>query len=123
MFACLWPWEAVAAHAALPGLIGLILVELCLFGPRKIPFACSYFPGKSNLHITFWMCVLLVMNVVHWMAMGELEVIDHPGWLARTLAALAAIWVALKWSINAADTAILFDDHEAGAPVELGLTK
>ena len=120
-FAALWPWKAVAAHAALSALFGLILVELCLFGPRKIPFACSYLPGKSNLHITFWMCVLLVMSVVHWMAMGELEIIDRPAWLTTTLAALAVVWITLKWRIDKADTPILFDDHEAGAPVQLGL--
>ena len=117
----LWPWQPAAVHAALSLLFGLILVELCLFGPRKIPFACSYLPGKSNLHITFWVCVLLVVNIVHWMAMGELEVIGRHGWLAFTLIALAATWLVLLWRVNGADTPILFDDHEAGAPVELGL--
>ena len=32
-------------------LFGVILVERSLYGFRKIPFACSYLPGKANLKV------------------------------------------------------------------------
>jgi hypothetical protein len=49
----LWPWRAAAAHLAVLGLLGVALTDLALHGFRKIPFACSYLPGKSALHMVF----------------------------------------------------------------------
>ena len=34
-------------------LVGILLVELLLHRFRKIPFACSYLPGKANLNVRF----------------------------------------------------------------------
>src|SRR6185436_20089874 len=52
----LWNWTvwSAVAHIILLALISLILTEITLLGIQKIPFTCSYQPGKSNFHLSFW---------------------------------------------------------------------
>jgi predicted permease len=47
----IWPAWAAAEHVALLVILGTLLVELSLHRFRKIPFACSYLPGKANLNV------------------------------------------------------------------------
>ncbi len=49
VYLCIWPPGPAAAHLVILALAGIILIERSLFEFRKIPFACSYLPGKSDL--------------------------------------------------------------------------
>jgi len=49
----IWPWPAALEHVIMLVLVGILLVELLLHRFRKIPFACSYLPGKANLNVRF----------------------------------------------------------------------
>ena len=53
LFLSIWPWRPVAGHLVLLGLWGMILAYICLHGFQKIPFTCSYLPGKSYFHMAF----------------------------------------------------------------------
>ena len=64
LFLSIWPWRAALGHLVVLALLGVILSELCLAGAQKIPFTCSWLPGKSNFHITFWMCTALVVQII-----------------------------------------------------------
>jgi hypothetical protein len=44
----LWRWDLALFHLSFGILLSLLLIELLFFQFRKIPFACSYFPGKIN---------------------------------------------------------------------------
>jgi hypothetical protein len=44
----------VSKHLLILALLGILLVEISLQTFRKIPFTCSYLPGKGNLHLLFW---------------------------------------------------------------------
>jgi CubicO group peptidase (beta-lactamase class C family) len=47
----LWPsWEN-AGHLGVLALIGIILVDICLLRFPKIPFTCSWLPGKSRMNM------------------------------------------------------------------------
>lgn len=54
-------WEYVPGHLVICVLLVMILVELMLFEWQKVPFVCSYFPGKKNVAL---------MIVVYWTAFG-----------------------------------------------------
>jgi hypothetical protein len=43
----LWSWRPAAMHLFLLALLAIILADVALWGFRKIPFTCSYLPGKS----------------------------------------------------------------------------
>ncbi|HWC95619.1 MAG TPA: ADOP family duplicated permease [Candidatus Sulfopaludibacter sp.] len=47
----IWPARGAAQHAAFMAVIAVLMVELSLHRFRKIPFACSYLPGKANLNV------------------------------------------------------------------------
>jgi hypothetical protein len=59
-----WPWTVAAQHLLLSGLFGVLLVEGSLIGFRKIPFSCSYLPGKSKVHLVFAASILMLPMVL-----------------------------------------------------------
>lgn len=48
------PWSQVAAHLVLLALLGCVLAQLAMIGFYKVPFTCSYLPGKTNFQLVFW---------------------------------------------------------------------
>ena len=46
-----WPWRQAAFHVAYESIIAVILLQVVLFNFRKVPFTCSYYPGKKNMAI------------------------------------------------------------------------
>jgi hypothetical protein len=53
------PWSQVVGHLTVLALIGWIFTELSLIDFYKVPFTCSYLPGKSNFQFVFWGFVVL----------------------------------------------------------------
>lgn len=56
----LWPWRIAVPHLLMLALLGSILADLCLIGFRKIPFTCSYRPGRANLQFAIWGALALL---------------------------------------------------------------
>jgi hypothetical protein len=90
------PLTQTITHLALLLLFGLVLAEFSLIGFHKVPFTCSYLPGKSNFQFVFWACfagtaltMLFVLNV-------EFPALHHPADLALLLLALAAAAAGLR---------------------------
>src|SRR5262249_38179405 len=58
----LWPsWEN-AGHLAALALFAVILTDVCLLRFRKIPFTCSWLPGKSRIHMAFLAALGLLLG-------------------------------------------------------------
>jgi hypothetical protein len=65
LFFAIWPARGAVQHLAMLALVGSILVYRSLRHFRKIPFACSYLPGKSNLKIkvgTYGIAILFLSD-------------------------------------------------------------
>jgi hypothetical protein len=93
------PLRHVAEHLVVLGLVGWILAELCLIGVSKIPFACSYLPGKTNLQYLFWAFVVIFFPMAMSLANEEMRVLGSPvryGLLVGILAVIAAV----LWAVN-----------------------
>jgi CubicO group peptidase (beta-lactamase class C family) len=93
----LWPARYAAGHSAVLGLIGLILVEICLHGAHKIPFTCSYLPGKANFSVTVLLCSMVVYPAITEGALQEIRALETVTGTAILVAALAAIWLVTRW--------------------------
>ncbi len=78
-------------HLAALAFLGIILAEFALDGAQKIPFTCSYLPGKSNLHLTFWLWVFLLVVGIVGIAVNELKALES---LAASAAVLAGLGIA-----------------------------
>jgi len=54
----LWGWAAALFHTFFDIALSLLLIELLLLNFHKIPFTCSYLPGKANitgLWFVYWL--------------------------------------------------------------------
>jgi hypothetical protein len=49
LYFSIWPARPALEHMAVLVMTGFLLVDRALYQFRKIPFACSYLPGKANL--------------------------------------------------------------------------
>jgi hypothetical protein len=65
------PASHVAMHLVILGLLGWTLVELSLIGFYKVPFTCSYLPGKSNIQLVFWAFFMICLPLAAWIASVE----------------------------------------------------
>ena len=111
------PWHQVTAHLAVLALLGWILAEINLIGFYKVPFTCSYLPGKSNIQFIFWGFVIFIITVALPAAEFELGSFNGPFRYVCMMVVLsgAAIWL---WAFNRrrASAAILYFEE---LPTEL----
>jgi CubicO group peptidase (beta-lactamase class C family) len=94
----LWPWRPAAAHAAVLVLLGIILAEFSFEGVQKIPFTCSYLPGRSNVHLMFWIWIFLLISLTTGTALNERKALQNSAetaWLLAVLA-IAALFVVMR---------------------------
>lgn len=121
MAACVWmlPARLAMGHAVVLGGLGLVAAEAALFGPVKIPFTCSYLPGKSNLHITFWMCIMGIVALVAKTAEFELWALGRWWGLPAIGVALALALIALRCAKDPSE--LRFEEEPSDAVVRLGL--
>jgi hypothetical protein len=71
-YAFLWGGLAAFYHVAFSFAVAVLMMEAAFFKWCKIPFACSYLPGKEKVQL-FWLgylaLYLLVVNLLTWMDM------------------------------------------------------
>ncbi|HYP06589.1 MAG TPA: hypothetical protein VER03_10210 [Bryobacteraceae bacterium] len=121
-FAYVWPWPPVIGHAVVLLLLSLILVELCLHGFHKLPFTCSYLPGKSNIQIAFGLSVMGLMAVTHSVATIERRALQDPARFAVMFAVLGLALAVARWRVTPA-AQVQFDDEPPAALCGLNLSK
>jgi hypothetical protein len=92
----LWPLKAAAGHVAVLGLMGLILADLCLHGFHKIPFTCSYLPGKANVHVTGAAYIVVFLGITDLIVRIELRSVEDPASFVKLLAALACVAIVAR---------------------------
>ena len=108
-----------ATHLAILGLLGAIVAEVCLQGFQKIPFTCSYLPGKTNIHVTFVFSVMVLLQFLAYCAGLELRAMAHPVQYLTAIAALGGALLFARWR-----TAAQTDADDIGIPVRgRGLTR
>jgi CubicO group peptidase (beta-lactamase class C family) len=83
-----WPWRPAAAHLAVLAFLGIAVAEFSWEGVQKIPFTCSYLPGKSKLHLMFWIWIFLLISLITGAALNERRALENPLGTAGVLAAL-----------------------------------
>jgi hypothetical protein len=113
LFLLRWPTWQIAGHLVLLALVGIIVVELSLYGFHKLPFTCSYLPGQSKVHVVFWGLLLVLVPLVA--ARFEMRLLHRPlGFLCMfillSLAAACARWRTTA-SANAVEELIFEEDY------------
>jgi CubicO group peptidase (beta-lactamase class C family) len=123
-FFIIWPWRAAAGHLAVLALLVVIVAEVSLCGFRKIPFTCSYLPGRSYFHMAF-IFFLGMMFVLNKGAALERSALEDPTSYGALVAILAAAAATSRCCASARareeGTMVEFEDEPDPAVLPLGL--
>jgi hypothetical protein len=121
----IWPFWPVVGHILVLSLLGLILTDICLLRFRKIPFACSYLPGKAQIHVTAGAGVLVLIGLADIGVKFEAKALQDPAvfmWMLGPVAMLATvIHRHASERIRAPETVIQFDEESDSAVLALDL--
>jgi len=127
----MWPWRQAAGHLAALGLTGIILAELCLQAFHKIPFTCSYLPGKTHFHIAAIIYVVLLVVMQRGAEFERQALLQDHSKLAAILIVLAVAAGLLRWRAawlgpwlpESPEEELEFEDAPAPAVMVLGLNR
>jgi hypothetical protein len=99
------------------------MTDVALIGVSKIPFACSYLPGKSNVQFMFWAFVIVFIPLAMMFSRYEQSVFDHP--LAYALlVAILLIAALILWLFNrrqAKSAVLYYEEWEAEVITTIGI--
>jgi len=94
----LWGWRIAVQHLLLMALLGSALAEVGLHGRQKLPFTCSYLPGKSNFNISFLLCSLLVFTVMIEAVKLERDSFGNMAEYAGAVGVMLVLAMGARWS-------------------------
>lgn len=110
----IWPPIEALEHLAVLILTGVLLLEISLYRFRKVPFTCSYLPGKSNLNVRLGAYAVLLLLVADRGAAFEYWALQSG---PAVLALLAVLLGAVAWAhhrtaafANTRENRIQFED-------------
>jgi hypothetical protein len=120
-----WPWRMAVEHLLAFGLLGALVVELCFYKFRKIPFTCSWLPGKANIVFAFGGFSFLMQLILLRGAAFELKALADPALYAGMILALLAATAAARWSaarpVSGDEPVVQFEEQEKPVLQGLGL--
>jgi hypothetical protein len=117
------PWQDLAAHLLIYVLLGFAFVEIALFRFDKVPFTCSYLPGKTNIQVMFWGFAFVWLILGGLFGISETSALHNLAKYLTMAGALIAFIVGLG-AINRlrARTAVLYFEELPPEPItRLGL--
>jgi len=124
-FFSMWPWMPAAAHLVAVALLGLTLIELTERGAAAIPFAASFLPGRSRIHISAAVVVLLIIPLMLGAATLEVGALRDGTKCGLMLVGLALAWMAARgrtiWLARLAAAGPVFDTEPEDRVVTLEL--
>jgi hypothetical protein len=120
----IWGWMAACVHILFGSIVAYLLMDVLLVGFAKLPFTCSYVPGKANLRTFWWLYVAAFGIYVSFFSGFEYVILERPV-LIIALFTLAAACKAGTYFYHrhlwAEDFAIVFDDRPEPAVLTLSL--
>jgi hypothetical protein len=120
-----WPWLPAIGHVIVLGLLGAIFAELALRGIQKIPFTCSYLPGKSTFHVAFWVFFMIAVPIVMKASSLEQEALQDPARFGVMVTLFATLLMAIRWwnwrAAHAEDAEPRFEEELPGEMVSLNV--
>ena len=111
-YALLWGPLAAGAHLTLALAVALVTSEWLFLGFAKVPFTCTYQPGKANLRVT-WPKYAAIFVVYCGLLPGvSVDLLANPAAWAVSVGLLLVVW---RWLVRlrerqAASGRLMFDD-------------
>jgi hypothetical protein len=104
-------WPIVLEHCVVQIVAAALLVEAMFWNFDKVPFTCSYFPGRASLAL---LVVLYVYGVTGYsFNMADLEAaLERNGLVAALFFAVAMAALAMAWRRRPQAESVRFDGNE-----------
>lgn len=121
---CYSPSWQTGVHLLVLVLLGVILADVAILSLRKLPFACSYLPGRAKLHFLFWGGVLVGLPVINEAGWLEHRFLRTKVGSVETLVLLSALALIIRWYNDhwrQGTKAIIFEEEAPPDLVALGL--
>ena len=117
------PWQPAARHLAFMALAGWALVELGLIRFYKVPFTCSYLPGKTNIQVIFWGSLIVLFILGMTLANYEIGALTNlrQYFTLMTFAAAAAAGLFAYNRTQARSAVLYFEELPPEIITRLGL--
>jgi hypothetical protein len=107
----IWGGWRAPLHAVFQFAAGALLIELIFWTFDKVPFTCSYFPGRTNLSVLFVLYLYGFTNYSSQMADVELAVERRLLYGILFFTAASALLI-VSWRRHPAPSAVRFDASE-----------
>jgi hypothetical protein len=122
-YAALWGPVAAAAHLTLALAVALVTAEWLFLGFQKVPFTCSYQPGKANLRVTWPRHAAIFVVYCGLLPSLAARVEAHPPAYVVSLGflLLAWRWLARRRDRESLSGRLVFDDAAASPLTVLDL--
>jgi len=117
------PWLHVFQHLGILAIFGYLLIELAMINFDKVPFTCSYLPGKSNIQTVFWGAVFAWTMLTLLAGAFELDAIGSAKTYSTVIGLMLAALIALGTfnRFRARDAVLYFEDLPPELVIRLGL--
>ena len=92
----LWGWPLSFYHCLFGMTVSLLLMEVLFINYRKIPFVCSYLPGKAKLHLSWIIYIISFLIYAFLMSFVEYKILNSPLSLFIFYGAILLIIIVLK---------------------------
>jgi hypothetical protein len=111
----LWGPRTGAIHLGVTAALGMLLLDVLLAGLRKIPFACTYYPGRSRA-ATLWpfYLVVLVLYAYGLAAIERAALTSRPmlGVVVGSIVAVNAGLAAIRQINRRRPPGLIFEEEE-----------
>jgi hypothetical protein len=91
----IWGPGTGAIHLGVTAALGMLLLDVLLVGLRKIPFACTYYPGRSRAPTLWPFYVVTLVIYAYGLAAAERAAMTSRLLLGVVLASIAAVSAGL----------------------------
>ncbi len=95
LYLAIWPMRPSLQHLAILAVAAVLMTDLALYRFRKIPFACSYLPGKANLHVRLGLGAIGFIFLTTQGVELEYHALQHP---IGFLILLTVLIVIARWA-------------------------
>ena len=126
IYAVLWGAAPAFEHTMFWLLMSGCLTELLLYRFHKVPFACSYVPGRANLKYLWPVYALALMAYAWWTARLELWLLAEPvRWsvACAVLLACLGVCIALRRRTLASSTPLTYEEEVEATVQVLGVMR
>ena len=96
----LWGWSIAFYHCLFGIIVSLLLMEILFIKYHKIPFVCSYLPGKAKLHLYWIIYFISFLIYAFLMSSVEYKILNSPLSLFIFYGVVLVIIVVLRVSQN-----------------------